>query len=1106
VKVSNGTVYGAAGQTASQALSDDQVKKISQDLHLTAADGAETGKATDYSVVHFQDQVNSNYQQYWRLLGNGSVSGNVYTLNADRLPLYRALAAAMTNTANPSDQQVQSFANSQYQSVTGALQTMLGDSWVNVMGSSPVASFAYAASSDQVKALTDRAVWDEGQLKSYIHGSALQASVPVGVGNPNITGRDVKLVTSGGIGNLAAPVMITLKELQDGTLTQDQLAALAQAEVPGTVVGVDADGAAVDSVTKPVAFRVQQTAPVFINASGKFSAQAGAQTYVQSTGQSFTLDQIVAGGDVSVAAPQSILNAGTSATQIVTPGDVTLLAGSGDIGSANAPLSIQAGRLLAAFAGGNAYLQGLGGDFVFGRVAAGGTASLDAVDGSLLPYLDGVTVSGGGVALNALNDVGSVARYVQVNVGADGTLDGSAGGAAYIKGPDATSALHIGSYSADAGLHIVAAGDLSAQQLQSSHGVVSVAAGGNARIDAVNSGISTAASGDVALTAVGDLTVGAVASTDGSITLLAGNALKVTNLVATDSGAISASAATVDIAAGGELVSASGAIDVGATGNVYVNRIASGKTNGQAITVTSSTGRIVEADADAEADIVATGAGALVSLSARDGIGDATRTGLASLDTSTPNALEVQATSLSASSAQGGVHLHALGDLTLSEVTAQGAVQLVADGALTATQVQSTAGSVGLRATAVAVPTVVAGTSVDIEATHGNVKVDTVQGQGDVTLVASQGIGGRSATRFGRVQSLAGAVSLQAQGGDVMGNATQAAGDVQVLAANSIDAAALTSTGGNVLATATSGDLRVTKTNALKNADLHAGGAITFDDVVAAQGNATLRAQGDIAGKLLSAVQGDATVDSTAGQIHVDHIVGSGVVLSSQAAISGMQLDVGQRLVVVSDSVDEVVQHSSSDQALQVSMSGSSQPAMGHANLVFNSPVGVRFDHLAAVDANLQMVSGSLEVVNGTIDNRMLVTNPSTSVLMDNNDVSLRQSSDVQIYSPTKTFSMKLNGNTLDAQGATIMYRNEMNTAVGAATNHSLSVAEQANVEVALAQQLVPPPVLPAIQTTGSLMNFSGIPVRLTDVVSVPVLTDVVPVPAPNQNDDQKIQ
>ncbi|TFY97147.1 leukotoxin LktA family filamentous adhesin [Ramlibacter humi] len=961
VNVPNGTIYGAAGQTAAQALSDTQVRNIWQNLKLTAAYGAETNAvdaqnhSSAASVTRFESQVNVQYEQYWRLLGKGTVDAQgQYTLATANLDLYRALAAAATGVASPTDAQVQAYAAGLYASATGSLQSLLGSGWKAAMGSSYSSTFAFHASLDQINDLTKNAVWTEPQLNASINGSALQPGTPVGIGNPNLTGRDIKLNTSGAIGKLAAPVTIKLTDLQSGNLTPEQSAALALANVPGSVVAVDAAGNPVASGTQPYAFQIQQTAPVFVNATGKFTATAGGLTYVQSTAQNITLDKITAGGAVSVTAPQSILSAGTSAVNIQTPGDVTLLAGTGSIGDINGlPLVVQANRLVSASAGQDAYVRGTGANFTFGRVAAGGTAWLDAPAGNLVSYLDGVVVDAKNVRLDAGGNVGSPGRYVKVDVDADGLLSGTAGGAAYIDSPD--SSLQVGTYAANGGLNLTATGgDLTAQQLRSSNGIVSASAAGSATIAAVNGGISTASSGNVSLTAVDDLSVGDVTTTGSSVTLLAGGTAKVTGNVHTDSGAIGVTGATVDIATGGQLDSTSGAIAATAnSGNLYVNRVASGKTNGQAITLTATTGRIVESDSDAAADIVANGTGALVTLTARDGIGDATRTGANTIDTATPNALEMQVAGLSATSSQGAIRLSEADGLILGNVVAGGALQLTVGGALTGTLAQSTGGSVAISANSVDLTTVQAATTAGITSTAGSlqvgsatsagnltlqgqagitagtltttgtgtidatavtgslvattvdsnaavsltasagagdIKVDTVEGQNAVTLTAGRSIGGRTAARYVRVESLGGGVTLDAQGGDVMGTTTTAFNNAQVTASNNVDLTTTQASNGTLTVTATNGAITLDSANAETQMTLDAKTALTARSLTtdsATSGLSATTRTGDLTATTVDSA-GSASLTATAGNIKVDIVEGqNAVTLTAGQSIGG---------------------------------------------------------------------------------------------------------------------------------------------------------------------------------------------------------------------------
>src|SRR6185295_10465404 len=149
--------------------------------------------------------------------------------------------------------------------------------------------------------------------------------------------------------------------------------------------------------------------------------------------------------------------------------------------------------LLSASAGQNAYLKAVGTEMDIGLVFAGGTASLNAQDGSIRPTLTGMAVQADSIVLNARDNVGSSASPLQLQVGA-GTLSGSIGGSGWIFSPSASNTLAVGDLSSNTGLTVTAAGDLTAQRLASSGGAVSASSGGDANIVAVNSSISTAAS------------------------------------------------------------------------------------------------------------------------------------------------------------------------------------------------------------------------------------------------------------------------------------------------------------------------------------------------------------------------------------------------------------------------------------------------------------------------------------------------------------------------------------------------------------------------------------------------------------------------------------
>jgi filamentous hemagglutinin family protein len=888
VNVPNGTIYGAAGQTAAQALSDAQVRKVWQDLHLTAAFGAETGLATDASVVAFQNQVNSNYQQYWRLLGNGSVTSGVFTLSTANLALYRPLASAALGVTSPTDAQVQSYANSQYQNVVTSLNTLvtpLGTTATAVLGSSFNSSFSFQADSTQRNLLTKNAVWKEGELSYAISKAALQpSSGTVGIGNPNIVGRDIKLVTQGAIGKLAAPVSITLAALTAGTLTTGQAAALALAIAPGDVIAVDGSGNPVAAGTTPTAFQISQTAPVFVNASGKLTATAAGVTYLQSTGQTLSLSQVTAGGNVSITAPQNIL-ASASGTQITTPGNLTLLAGSGSLGSSALPLTFQiGGTLLSASAGQDAYLKAVGGDMNIGQVFAGGTASLNAVDGGIHTTLSGLAVVGDSIVLDARDSVGSSTTALQLQVGT-GTLSGSIGGSAWILSPSTSDALAVGDLSAATGLTVTANGDLTAQRLASSAGAMTASAGGDANIVAVNSSISTASSGSVSLTAVGDLTVGSTATTPGAITLLAGGLAKVTGLVSSGSGNIGLTGNTIDVAAGGSLVSSTGRINLQATGDVFIDKIQTGNATASAITIATTTGRALEASSDAAADIVANNAGAVVTITAPGGIGNATRTGATTVDTATPNAIETQVASLTATSTGGGIYVAEADGLVVGNVVASGLLQLSAGGALSGTKLQSTAGSVNASAASASLATLAAATDISLATTTGSLAVtgSAIAGR-DVALTGKTDV--TTATVTGARNA-----TLIAQGGDINAASTTATTGNVAMTASSDVTAATTSAGTDISMTATTGNVGVT-TSAIASRDvtLTGGTNITTATVTGAR-NVAMTAGSAINATTTRATGGTLTATAQTGTMQLGSARSSGLMtLDSKQALTATSL------------------------------------------------------------------------------------------------------------------------------------------------------------------------------------------------------------------------
>ena len=318
------------------------------------------------------------------------------------------------------------------------------------------AAYSYTATDAQVTALTKNSVWTGQELEYAVDATGLApiAGTPVGTSTPNISGRNVTLKASGSIGQLASPVDVTIADMQNGTLSDTQIAALLVATTPGSVLldGTIGQGGAAVTVPfnqQPAGFvltgvHLIQTAPLFVASSGRFNATAGTSIYLQSTAPDLNIGQVQAeGGDASITAPENIQSAGTSSPQIKTTGNLTLLAGTGDLGTPatsqtlSVPLVIDVkGTLEGAAAGQDIYLQQTGGDLNFDRLVAGGAIEVTDLAGGLYQETPDLPVVGtsfvfdvrGGVDEPAgVNGSGSAAAGLEIQLSAPAELAGIAG-------------------------------------------------------------------------------------------------------------------------------------------------------------------------------------------------------------------------------------------------------------------------------------------------------------------------------------------------------------------------------------------------------------------------------------------------------------------------------------------------------------------------------------------------------------------------------------------------------------------------------------------------------------------------------------------------------
>ena len=605
VDVAAGSIYDASGTTSSSTLSSDQIEAVWNDLHLT-----DSSFSQDNTVAAYQYQVESNYQQYWELLDNGSVSGGVYTLTSDATSIYEAAAAANDDVANPTDSQISAYAGNLYQTLVTYFDDNLPSGWQSTADFTTFnSSYTYTATSAQIADLTQNSVWTTAQLSYAIDSSALTASsgTPVGSGTPNVSGGQVTIDASGSMGELGKATKITLADLQDGNLTTTQISDLALATSPGDVVlvgTVDGHTVTCEFADEPSGFtltgiEVTVTKPFFVAATENFSANAGDDAYLQSTNEDLPVQQIVIGGDADITAPESILAAsGASTPQIQTDGDLTIVAGTGSLGtSSSQPLVVQIGGVLVeASAGNNLYLEQQTGDLTYEAIFAGGSAVLSVPDGSLSPDQAGEVITANALDLEVSGDVGSFTTSVVISLGS-GDLTGNVTGDVYI---ESETGLTVGDFtSTDGSIELLVdssssggTNDVDLGNISATSGDVTIEAEGGSIVNTNTDGSTNIAAHGLTLTAVdGDIGSSSNAVTIDTSSSSTGTVLAEAEAVYLDDVAGDLRLDSVQATSGDAVLTAAGSIVDG-------DDDSSVKVAGVNISLTSNTGTIGQSSHD----------------------------------------------------------------------------------------------------------------------------------------------------------------------------------------------------------------------------------------------------------------------------------------------------------------------------------------------------------------------------------------------------------------------------------------------------------------------------------------------------------------------------
>jgi hypothetical protein len=871
--------------------SDEELADLWNRMSLTGSAALTT--ATNNSVNPYVAGVNQSYSEYWGLRSLASsytpASGNnpaSIVLNTDGLNGWRGRAAVALGLAQPSDEQVQTYANQRLGQLEAGFASAVGNNWQSQSEFQAYnSSWTFTASAEQTASLTSGAQWNQNALINNINANALKpAGGTAPLGATAVKGSYITLIAGRDIGNLLDPMVITIADgATDVTLTTAQKAALYRASAPGDVqLGYYGNG-------KLASLTVAQVRPLVVENTTGMTIQAysnGApvnDVYLQTSGP-LTVSSLNLTGNGRILAGQGITSTTAPGQLTFTVGkDLLLDGGSGSLGSAATPISLVTGGILqAARATGDVYLSNLSApsvtDLNYGAISAGGLA-LIRVGGSLVTPTQGVSIVAGSLDIVAGGSVGSGASPISFQlVGSGGTVSAQAGSTLALRQTGAASDVKL---------------------LKAGNGDV-----------------------DYRSTDAGGITVDGLVDASGGVILLTAG-----DLAFTGSGTLNAHAGVAQVGGNSLVMSAGSRMRVGGTAAylaAYNGAMTLSDVQAGSIYATAYNGVLGGASYAGVTDLVATSATGSIFLNSAP-VGSAYGTGIGS----SGRALRVAGANLYATTAQGSANLAISGDTNAQLINAsQGSVSVSSAGAITAQQLSAGNGALSVSAAtnlnAIQASASGAQGSVSLQATAGALTVNTVSASqaaglragtqvsagsisagGGVNVSGPQRviIGSLSAGANSTLTAASGTLNLSSgslSAGQLSATAGTAGGNIgslsaaggASLSAGSWNIGTLSSgAGANIGITATSGGIQYASLNAGQDLTLTANsGTISSQSGALASGrNVTYNAAAALVGNLTSTIGGSLSVTTSSGSI----ATGS---LSSQGALSlasGLDLSSG---------------------------------------------------------------------------------------------------------------------------------------------------------------------------------------------------------------------
>lgn len=664
----------------------------------TAAERATLADAT--AITAFET---ARTERYWAL------SAQVASYDAQALA--RGAAAALLKQAHPDWTQDQIAAQVRVDASAGTLP--------GVTAGTRVAGFIYVASAAEQSAQATGSTWTTSQLALGLNPGLLKDVTdtnPV-IKAPNASGRHVTLVAGTSIGSTLEatdPEAVVIALNTDGNLTDREKVALATAEFSDFVFSDPArqTGTLTISQRLPVNFSATTGVSASVNQGGNSAnplTQHVANTdtgniYLASLGAA-PIDQIRADGEVRLKVKGAI-SAIDASRAAIAAGDLILEAANATIGGnadGSTPLWVDVTRGATADSHGSVTARGVGrinlietGDFEIGGIFSRGAITVESSTGSVVNARpddnEGLVLLGGTVQITASQgSIGNLALDQALAVGSNigtplsGLIQAQAGGSIFLEGP--TNPLVASNFTLGAvvdGADAVNAGDR-----------IRIVAHENGRING-----RVVAPGAIDL--VGDKRLTLSGTRDilvGDPNSLAGTSTQVASAAAVHSlnGNITLTADELRILDDATVRADTGTVRFDTIGDAIVTGISTGNATSNAVSGQSTHGRILDGG-DVHLDITANQPGAVMTLSAQNGVGTGTLRADGSIDAATANPLEIDVASAAAVAVTGNLNLSTQGLLNLSSASAPGDINLFGGTGVIAGSIISTGGGITVNA------------------------------------------------------------------------------------------------------------------------------------------------------------------------------------------------------------------------------------------------------------------------------------------------------------------------------------------------------------------------------------------------------------------------